>query len=209
MQKSNIMKGVAVLGAVAIIGGGVVAANAATNGFTRPMGRFGKSSSQSAGQDASQGQRTPLTAAQKAARQAQMAAVKTALDNGDYNAWVTAVTAVNPNSPQLKQVTSANFSAYVAKNKTREAAMAAMQTKMTAVQAAVTAGDYNAWVTAVTALNAKSPLLSKINSGNFTSYVQARNLQTQAASIMKTLGVNGLGIGRPTMSQLGTKQLGQ
>ena len=74
--------------------------------------------------------------------------------------------------------------------------MAAQQVKMTAVKTALDNSDYNGWVTAETALNASSPLLTKINSGNFASYAQANKLQEQAATIMKTLGLNGMGMGQ-------------
>ena len=70
-----------------------------------------------------------------------------------------------------------------------------MQAKLDAVKAALTAGDYNAWVTAVKALNANSPLLEKINSSNFSRYVEANKLQGQADSILKDLGIEGCGLG--------------
>jgi hypothetical protein len=69
--------------------------------------------------------------------------------------------------------------------------IAARKTEMTAIQTALTNGDYNAWVTAVKAKNPKSPLLTKITAANFSQYVQANNLETQAENIFKTLGVNG------------------
>ncbi len=81
----------------------------------------------------------------------------------------------------------------------QKAAMAAKKAEMTAklaaVKAALTASDYNAWVTAEKAINAKSPLLSKITADNFGKYVEAYNLRLQADTIMKDLGINGRGMG--------------
>ncbi|MDD4900834.1 MAG: hypothetical protein PHS62_01820 [Patescibacteria group bacterium] len=132
-----------------------------------------------------------LTAAQKAAMQTKTAAVKTALENSDYNAWVTAVKAINENAPELKKVTTGNFSEYAAKFKDGEAKMAEQQTKAAAVKTALKNGDYNAWVAAVKALDASAPILDKVNANNFSRYVQANNLRQQADTILQELGVNG------------------
>jgi len=70
-----------------------------------------------------------------------------------------------------------------------------MQIKIDAVKAALTAGDYNAWVTAVKALNENSQVLEKINSSNFSRYVEVNKLQEQSNSILKDLGVEGCGMG--------------
>lgn len=72
---------------------------------------------------------------------------------------------------------------------------AEMDTKLAAVKAALAASDYNAWVSAETAINAKSPLLSKITADNFSKYVQAYNLRVQADAIMKDLGFDQPGMG--------------
>jgi len=69
-----------------------------------------------------------------------------------------------------------------------------MQAKLDAVKAALAAGDYNAWVAAVKAQGKNSQVLEKINSGNFSRYVEANKLREQADSIFKELGVNGCGI---------------
>ena len=138
-----------------------------------------------------------LTDAQKADMKTKMDAVKTALDSGDYNAWVTAVKAMDANSPILQKVTADNFKDYVAQNKTKEADMAAQKTKMEAVKTALDSGDYSAWVTAVKAMDANSPLLTKITSDNFSQYVQANQLRQQADTILKTLGVDQGEMGGP------------
>lgn len=125
-----------------------------------------------------------------------MDAVSAALKAGDYNAWVTAMKAINENFPALKKVTSANFADYVKNFQDRETKMADRQKKMDAIRSAVTAGDYNAWVTAVKAINEKNPDLSKINADNFSRYAEASKLRDQADSIFKELGVNGGGMMR-------------
>lgn len=67
-----------------------------------------------------------------------------------------------------------------------DARRAEMETKMTAVNAALEAGDYNAWVTAV---GADCPMLEKINATNFNRYVEAYKLRQQEQKIMEELGV--------------------
>lgn len=76
-----------------------------------------------------------------------------------------------------------------------EAKRTEMETKMTAVKAALSASDYTAWVAAEKAMNENSPLLTKITADNFSKYVEANNLRTQADAIMKELGVDGQGMG--------------
>ncbi|MFZ2310261.1 MAG: hypothetical protein WAW11_01835 [Patescibacteria group bacterium] len=76
---------------------------------------------------------------------------------------------------------------------TREARRAEMETKRTAVEAAIKANDYNAWVAAV---GTSSPMAQKITAANFSRFVEAHNLQTQARAIMTELGLeNGEGRG--------------
>lgn len=64
---------------------------------------------------------------------------------------------------------------------------AGMETKMTAINAALEAGDYNAWVAAV---GADCPMLEKINATNFNRYVEAHNLRQQEQEIMIELGLS-------------------
>jgi hypothetical protein len=82
--------------------------------------------------------------------------------------------------------------------------MAEQQTKMDAVKAALESGNYETWAAAVKTLNEKSPVLEKINAGNFSRYTEAEKLRQQADSIMAELGINGrefgmgdFGHGRP------------
>jgi hypothetical protein len=132
-----------------------------------------------------------LTDAQKTEMKTKMDAVQAALEAGDYNAWVAAEKAVDANSPILKKITADNFSNYVSENTQREEKMAAQKVKNEAVKIALEAGDYNAWVTAVKAVNENSSILEKITSSNFSKYVEANKLREQADTILKDLGVDG------------------
>ncbi len=69
-----------------------------------------------------------------------------------------------------------------------DARRAGMETKMTAINAALEAGDYNAWVAAV---GADCPMLEKINATNFNRYVEVYKLRQQEQKIMEELGLKG------------------
>ena len=73
--------------------------------------------------------------------------------------------------------------------------MTARKTNQEAVRSALANSDYTAWVTAVKAENPDCPLLTKITSNNFASYVQAFKLREQSNQILKDLGVEGEGFG--------------
>lgn len=69
--------------------------------------------------------------------------------------------------------------------------LAARSARQAAIQAALDAGDYNAWVKAV---GAKNPLLKKITADNFSLYVQYKKLMkegkyTEAQTIGRELGI--------------------
>lgn len=180
MKKSYIITGITALTILAAAAGVTSTALAAgkNGGFGNMLGKF-------RGQIAKN-----LTDAQKTEIKTKADTVKAALEAGDYNAWVTAEKAVNENSPQLKKITAANFSDYVAKYKAQEAKMAEQKTKQDAVKAALDASDYTAWVNAMKSVNANSPLLQKITADNFSRYVEANKLRTQADTIMTELGLN-------------------
>jgi hypothetical protein len=89
-----------------------------------------------------------------------------------------------------------------------EAQKAEMKTKIEAINAkqkinaeavkkSLEIGDYNTWVAATKAINANSFVLTKINATNFSKYVEAHKLQTQAQNILKELGINNGEIGGP------------
>jgi hypothetical protein len=80
----------------------------------------------------------------------------------------------------------------------REAHRAEMEVKRTETQAALTAGDYNAWVKAE---GENAPILTKINATNFARFAEAHKLQEQARTIMTELGLEngqggGMGMGK-------------
>ncbi|MCX6794603.1 MAG: hypothetical protein NTY31_01195 [Candidatus Falkowbacteria bacterium] len=93
-----------------------------------------------------------------------------------------------------EDMTDAQKAAMAAKKVEMDAKKAEMDTKMTAVKAALTASDYTAWVAAEKTVNANSPLLTKITVDNFSKYVEANKLRTQADAIMKDLGIDGPGM---------------
>jgi hypothetical protein len=185
MNKKLIVSGVAafaILAAIAGITSTVMAADSTSTDSI--LGKLGFHQ---------RGKMTQLTDAQKEEMKTKMDAVNAALEAGDYNAWVTAEKAMNENSPMLSKVTSENFSDYVKQYKQREADMATRKAKADAVNAALEAGDYNAWVTAEKAVNENSPILSKITADNFSKYSEAYKLRKQADSILTELGVNDHG----------------
>jgi hypothetical protein len=132
-----------------------------------------------------------LTDAQKADMKAKMDAINDALDANDFNAWVTAVKSENADSPLLTEVTADNFSDYVIKYNERKTEMADRKAKTDAIKTAIDNGDYDAWVTAVTAIDANSQLLSKINSENFSTYAGAEKQIEEANATLTSLGVGG------------------
>lgn len=77
------------------------------------------------------------------------------------------------------------------KNNLTDEQKAEWQSKREAVKSAISSGDYKAWVSAETALNAKCPLLEKINADNFSKYAEAVKLREQADGIMEDLGLPG------------------
>lgn len=77
-----------------------------------------------------------------------------------------------------------------------EAQKAEMEAKKTAEEAALKAGSYSAWVTAV---GSDCPMLEKINESNFNRYVELYKLREQEKTIMTELGIehdNGRGMGK-------------
>jgi Skp family chaperone for outer membrane proteins len=80
-----------------------------------------------------------------------------------------------------------------------ETQKAEMDAKFAAVQAALTAGDYDAWVAAEKALNEDCPMLEKVTAANFSQYAKAYSLRAQADSLLAEIGIEtpgGHGPGR-------------
>lgn len=123
MKNTKLVKSIAALSFLVLASGGVLAANAASNTSTSSS-----SSTKTASSEAvrARGNRSELTEAQKTEMEAKraemdvkMKTVKTALESGDYNAWVTAEKAINVNSPILTKVTASNFNRFVEAHKLR------------------------------------------------------------------------------------------
>ena len=75
----------------------------------------------------------------------------------------------------------------------REARQAEMEAKNTAIKTAIEASDYDAWVEAI---GSDNQITQKITADNFSSYVEAYNLQEQAKTILSDLGLEGnMGMG--------------
>lgn len=137
MKKKALIKGIVALSALALIGGGVVAANAAnttvssdTSTATVKRESFGPR-----GGRGERGQKpTELTDAQKAEMETKLAerktkqeAVKTALASGNYDTWVAAVKAADEKCPLLEKITVSNFSRYAEAENLRQQAESIME----------------------------------------------------------------------------------
>ena len=84
-------------------------------------------------------------------------------------------------------------------NATRDEIKAAMQVKMTQeraeIDAAITAGDYNAWKTAIEKTARGTQITSIITEANFAKYTEMVGYMTKARSIATELGLGGNGTG--------------
>jgi len=90
----------------------------------------------------------------------------------------------------LSGVTSKAKMAFEQRVKPTQAEMETMRAeqvkKQEAVQAAISSGNYDAWVLAV---GDDCPYLDKITKDNFSKLVEAQNLRVQADKIMTDLGI--------------------
>lgn len=127
MEKTKFIKGIVALSVLAVLGGGIIAANAASNHRL-----FGPKNQATAGPA---GQKVKLTAEQKVEMktkmeerqkemQAKWTAIQTAMNNSDYQAWLTAVGSDNP---MVKKITVDNFSKLVEAYKLRQQANKIME----------------------------------------------------------------------------------
>ncbi len=124
MKKNKLMKGLVALSVLGLISAGALAASttlAASNQSTSKINR----PEWAKGQGMKRG--NALTEAQKQELETKQAAVKTALEAGNYDNWVTAVKAVNANAPILAKINSTNFNRYVEAYKLRVQADAVMK----------------------------------------------------------------------------------
>ncbi len=67
-----------------------------------------------------------------------------------------------------------------------EARRTEMESQRQAVEAALAAGDYQAWLSAI---GENNPMAEKITAENFPQLVKAHNLQQEAREIMASLGL--------------------
>ena len=67
-----------------------------------------------------------------------------------------------------------------------EARRTEMESQRQAVEAALAAGDYQAWLSAI---GENNPMAEKITAENFPQLVKAHNLQREAREIMASLGL--------------------
>lgn len=123
MKKSNLVKSIAALSLITMIGGGIIAAQAASNNANTSTNNLFNGR----GNGKNIENRVKLTDEQIADRQTKMDAVRTALTNNDYSAWVAAVTALNANSPLLEKITLSNFTSFVKAHELREEANTIMK----------------------------------------------------------------------------------
>ncbi len=156
MKKDSLLKGAAVFGALALMAGGMLAADAAVNNsVTSSSSSNANSNSNWEGRgNRGGGNMAGLTDEEKAAKIAEREANRTANQ-------------------------------------------AAMETRRTAVEAALSAGDYDAWVAAE---GSDSPIVTKVTKDNFAQFVQAHNLMEQARTILSGIGLDasaghGMGMG--------------
>ncbi|QQG52948.1 MAG: hypothetical protein HY931_01800 [Candidatus Falkowbacteria bacterium] len=125
MKKDNLLKGAAVFGALALMAGGMLAADAAVNNSVTSSdngnansnweGRGNRGAGNMAGlsdeeKAARIAERDANRTANQAAMEARRTAVEAALSAGDYDAWVAAEGA---NSPIVAKVTKDNFAQFV------------------------------------------------------------------------------------------------
>jgi hypothetical protein len=111
MKRKNIILAISTLALLAVVGGGIASASAATNSTTGKSGFHPFSFMNK--KNLTDEEKAALDVKMKAAQEAQtakQAAIEAAIDSGDYNAWVKAV---GENCPLLKKVTADNFSKYV------------------------------------------------------------------------------------------------
>lgn len=120
MKKDSLLKGAAVFGALALMAGGMLAADAAVNGSVANSNsnwedRGGRGAGNMAGltdeeKAAKIAEREANRTANQAAMEARRTAVEAALSAGDYDAWVAAE---GTNSPIVAKVTKDNFAQFV------------------------------------------------------------------------------------------------
>ena len=128
-------------------------------------------------------------------------AAKTALETGDYDAFVSAMEEQGQ-SGRFAELTEEQFNEMVERSRQREEQIAAMQEARDAIHNALESGDYDAWYAAVITIEPVPDLAEKITRENFDTYVmlheakEGKDWET-AKGLAEELGLErpGLGIG--------------
>ncbi|MFA6995017.1 MAG: hypothetical protein WC249_01245 [Patescibacteria group bacterium] len=113
MKYHNITKGIVAFSVVALLSGGLVAVNAATNETSSPVVNTRNKMHNKNFTALTTSQKTAIEAkraANQAAMTAKQVAIKSAITNNDYQAWVKAVGTSNP---IVQKINATNFSQYV------------------------------------------------------------------------------------------------
>ncbi|MBU2567006.1 hypothetical protein KKG46_05635 [Patescibacteria group bacterium] len=145
-------------------------------------------------------------------------AVKKAIDNRDYNAFVTAVTPENGNIPKiLETITADNFDRFVdmhealknqdfetAKSIAKELGLSEMdgrgmgqgqpmhtEENQLAIREAAINGDYQTWFDLVAVDGQLPEHLQVINADNFSRFSEMHQLMDDAKTIREELGLEG------------------
>lgn len=119
-------------------------------------------------------------------------AVATALQNGDYQGYLNAIEA---NWQSYKaSITQDKFNQMSQQYNNRSTQISTMQANKKAVDQAIQDGNYQEWVTAITALNKKSSFADKITADNFATYVKMYQAEqskdwTSAKQYAQDLGI--------------------
>lgn len=101
MKKANIIKGVIFFSVLTLISGSIFMAQAASNGSFENKFNRGQALT-----DEERADREAVREARRAEMENHWTAVQTALDNGDYQAWLTAI---GDNNPFADKINESNF----------------------------------------------------------------------------------------------------
>lgn len=103
----------------------------------------------------------------------------------------TALAASNRSiNQELKKINRQSIKLTAEQKAELETKRAAMVNQKEAIEAALTAGDYQAWVNAQQIIDKDCPILAKITKDNFDRYVASWRLRQQAELIDQELGID-------------------
>lgn len=103
----------------------------------------------------------------------------------------TALAASNRSiNQELKKINRQSIKLTAEQKAELETKRAAMVNQKEAIEAALTAGDYQAWVNAQQIIDKDCPILTKITPDNFGRYLESWRLRQQAELIDQELGID-------------------